>query len=42
MKEDTMVQRAVTMLLEAIDEQDFSEGAYGCRQGRSPHGARQE
>ena len=40
--EDKIVQRAVTMLLEAIYEQDFSEGSYGCRQGRSPHGALQE
>ena len=40
--EDKMVQRAVTMLLEAIDEQDVSEGSYGCRQGRSPHGALHE
>ncbi len=36
---DTIVQRAVAMRLEAIDEHDFSEGSYGFRQGRSPHDA---
>ena len=40
--EDKMVQRAVAMLLEAIDEQDFSDGSYGFRQGRSPHEALHE
>ena len=39
--EDKRVQRAVTMLLEAIDEQDFYDGSYGFRPGRSPHKARQ-
>ena len=37
-----MVQRAVAMRLEAIDEQDFYDGSYGFRQGRSPHDARHE
>jgi RNA-directed DNA polymerase len=37
--EDTMVQRAVARLLEAIYEQDFYDGSYGFRQGRSPHEA---
>ena len=37
--EDTMVQRAVAMLWEAIDEQDCYDGSYGFRQGRSPHEA---
>lgn len=40
--EDKIVQRAVTMLLEAIYEQDFSDGSYGFRQGRSPHEALHE
>jgi group II intron reverse transcriptase/maturase len=40
--EDKIVQRAVAMLLEAIDEQDFYDGSYGFRQGRSPHEALQE
>ena len=40
--EDKMVQRAVAMLLEAIDEQDFYDGSYGFRPGRSPHEALQE
>ena len=38
--EDTIVQRAVAMVLAAIDEQDVSDGSYGFRQGRSPHDAR--
>ncbi len=37
--EDKIVQRAVAMLLEAIYEQDFYDGSYGFRQGRSPHEA---
>ncbi|HEY5870422.1 MAG TPA: reverse transcriptase domain-containing protein [Candidatus Tectomicrobia bacterium] len=37
--EDTIVQRAVAMLLEAIYAQDFDDGSYGFRQGRSPHEA---
>lgn len=37
--EDKIVQRAVAMLLEAIYEQDFHDGSYGFRQGRSPHDA---
>ena len=40
--EDTIVQRAVAMLLEAIDEHDFYDGSYGLRQGRRPHDARHE
>ena len=40
--EDTMVQRAVARLLEAIDAHDFYEGSYGCRPGRRPHDARHE
>lgn len=37
--EDKIVQRAVTTLLNAIYEQDFYEGSYGFRPGRSPHDA---
>ena len=37
-----MVQRAVAMLLEAIYEQDFYDGSYGFRPGRSPHEALHE
>jgi RNA-directed DNA polymerase len=40
--EDKIVQRAVAMLLEAIYEQDFYDGSYGFRPGRSPHNALQE
>jgi group II intron reverse transcriptase/maturase len=40
--EDKIVQRAVTMLLEAIYEPDFYDGSYGFRQGRSPHEALHE
>jgi group II intron reverse transcriptase/maturase len=40
--EDKLVQRAVAMLLEAIYEQDFYDGSYGFRQGRSPHHALHE
>jgi len=40
--EDTMVQRAVAMRLEAIYEQDFHDCSYGFRQGRSPHDALHE
>ena len=40
--EDTMVQRAVATLLEALYAQDFYDGSYGFRQGRSPHEALQE
>jgi RNA-directed DNA polymerase len=40
--EDKIVQRAVAMLLEAIYEQDFYDGSYGFRPGRSPHEALQE
>ena len=34
-----MLQRAVVMILEAIYEQDFYDGSYGFRPGRSPHQA---
>ena len=37
--EDKVAQRAVTMLLEAIYEQDFLPCSYGCRPGRSAHQA---
>ena len=38
--EDKIVPRAVAMLLEAMYEQDFHDGSYGFRPGRSPHAAR--
>ena len=37
--EDKLLQRAVVMLLEPIYEQDFYEGSYGFRPGRSAHQA---
>jgi group II intron reverse transcriptase/maturase len=37
--EDKIVQRAVSMLLEEIYEQDFHDFSYGFRRGRSPHQA---
>jgi RNA-directed DNA polymerase len=37
--EDKVAQRAVLMLLEPIYEQDFVEGSYGFRPGRSAHDA---
>jgi group II intron reverse transcriptase/maturase len=37
--EDKIVQRAVAMLWEAIDEQDFYDCSDGFRPGRSPHAA---
>ena len=37
--EDKVAQRAVTMVLEAIYEQDFLPCSYGFRPGRSPHQA---
>jgi RNA-directed DNA polymerase len=37
--EDKILQRAVVMLLEPIYEQDFSDGSYGFRPGRSAHDA---
>lgn len=37
--EDKVLQRAVTMLLEPIYEQDFKEFSFGFRPGRSQHGA---
>lgn len=37
--EDKVLQRAVVMLLEPIYEQDFSDGSYGFRPGRSAHDA---
>jgi len=39
--EDNVLQRAVTMVLEAIYEQDFHPGSYGFRPGRSAHQALQ-
>jgi RNA-directed DNA polymerase len=35
--EDKVLQRAVSMILEAIYEQDFLNCSYGFRRGRSPH-----
>jgi RNA-directed DNA polymerase len=40
--EDKIVQRAVTMLLEAVYEQDFYDCSYGFRTGRSSHQALHE
>jgi group II intron reverse transcriptase/maturase len=37
--EDKILQRAVVMALELIDEQDFLDGSYGFRPGRSAHQA---
>ena len=37
--EDKILQRAVAMLLEAVYEQDFHDGSYGFRPGRSAHQA---
>ncbi|HUT14527.1 MAG TPA: group II intron reverse transcriptase/maturase [Thermoguttaceae bacterium] len=37
--EDKLLQRAVVMVLEAIYEQDFYDGSYGFRPGRSAHQA---
>ena len=37
--EDKVLQRAIVMILEAIYEQDFHDGSYGFRPGRSPHQA---
>jgi len=37
--EDKVLQRAVTMVLEAVYEQDFLACSYGCRPGRSVHQA---
>ncbi len=37
--EDKVLQRAVVMVLEAIYEQDFYDGSYGFRPGRSAHQA---
>jgi RNA-directed DNA polymerase len=37
--EDKILQRAVVMLLEPIYEQDFHDGSYGFRPGRSAHDA---
>jgi group II intron reverse transcriptase/maturase len=37
--EDKVLQRAVVMLLEPIYEQDFHDGSYGFRPGRSAHEA---
>ena len=40
--EDKIVQRAVTMLLGAVYEQDFHDFSHGFREGHSPHQALQE
>jgi group II intron reverse transcriptase/maturase len=40
--EDKIVQRAVSMLLEEVYEQDFYDFSYGFRRGRSPHQALHE
>ena len=40
--EDKVLQRAVTMVLEAIYEQDFLDCSYGVRPYRSPHCALEE
>lgn len=37
--EDKVLQRAVSMVLEAVYEQDFYDFSYGFRPGRSPHQA---
>lgn len=37
--EDKIVQRAVTMMLGAIYEQEFYDSSHGFREGRSPHSA---
>jgi group II intron reverse transcriptase/maturase len=37
--EDKVLQRAVSMVLEAVYEQDFLDCSHGFRPGRSPHGA---
>jgi RNA-directed DNA polymerase len=37
--EDKVLQRAVAMVLEAVYEQDFMDGSYGFRPGRSAHQA---
>lgn len=37
--EDKVLQRAVVLVLEAVYEQDFYEGSYGFRPGRSAHQA---
>lgn len=37
--EDKVLQRGVTMVLEAVYEQDFMECSYGFRRGRSAHDA---
>jgi len=37
--EDKVLQRAMVMLLEPIYEQDFHDGSYGFRPGRSAHDA---
>jgi len=40
--EDKVVQRAVSMLLGAVYEQDFYDFSYGIRPGRNPHQAIQK
>lgn len=39
--EDKVLQRAVSMVLDAVYEQDFFDGSYGFRRGRSQHQALQ-
>jgi RNA-directed DNA polymerase len=39
--EDKILQRAIVMLIEPIYEQDFHDGSYGFRPGRSAHDALQ-
>jgi len=40
--EDKVVQRAVSMVMNVVYEQDFYEFSYGFREGRSPHQAIKE
>lgn len=39
--EDKLLQRSVSMILDAVYEQDFFDGSYGFRRGRSQHQALQ-
>ncbi|MDZ7724635.1 MAG: reverse transcriptase/maturase family protein [candidate division KSB1 bacterium] len=40
--EDKVVQRAVSMVMSSVYEQDFYDFSYGFREGRSPHQAIKE
>src|SRR5215470_14324605 len=40
--EDKVLQRAVSMVLESVYEQEFLDCSHGFRPGRSPHGALDE